>query len=129
MEEKWTWARKESQDVWMNGQYSSREIAIEQAKMTAIDEGLENIYIGKCEAYLPGSPNADIVIERLGDSLCDEFPTDIVEDYILNISVDDGNLLQEKLDNAWSEWLEETDNYPNLYKIADVGEVKVYPKK
>ena len=128
MKEKWTWARKESQDLWMNGQYGSKEGAIEHAKIVAIDEGLENIYIGKCKSYIPRSPDADIIIEKLGDRLCDEFPSDIVEDYILSITTKDTNLLQEKLDNVWRDWLAITEKYPDMYKIIEIEEVKISQK-
>ena len=136
MSEKYTWARNKNQEVWGNGQFENKEDAIKQGRAELQHENdtfeLENyevFYIGKCQPYVPGSPDAELTLERLGDRMCDEFLPDMVEDFILDISIEDTRLLQEKLDNAWNEWLEETDNYPNLYKIADVEEIKVYPEQ
>ena len=124
MQEKWTWARKENQDLWMNGQYDSKEEAIDQARNEVKAEGGNVIFVGKCEPVIPTPPFANNIIEQMGDRLCDEFPLDIVEDYILSITTKETNLLQEKLDNIWNDWLAITDKYPDMYKVIEIEEVE-----
>jgi len=131
---KWTWVRDEGQELWMNGFYETKEAAIcdgrDEIQVENKEFELENrekFYIGKCDKYIPGPPNADLILEQMWDRMNDEFQPDIVEDFMNEISVKDDRLLQRKLEKAWNEWMEETQNYPNFYKIIEVEEVNVYP--
>lgn len=125
MVEKWTWAREEDQELWMNGQFDSKEEAIEQASIEVESEDRDVIFVGKCNPIIPAPPSADNIIDRMGDSLCDIAQNDLVDDYVMSISLEDESLLQEKLDNMWSEWLEETDNYPSMFEVIDIEKVNI----
>jgi len=130
---KWTWVRDEDQGVWMNGHCETKEGAIRDGRNEIQQENkdfeLENrekFYIGKLSKYIPAPPDADLVLERLGDRMCDVFEPDMVEDYLLDISIDDVALLHNKLDKVWNDWMRETENYPNLFEVIEIEEVNVY---
>jgi hypothetical protein len=59
--------------------------------------------------------------------MCDVFEPDMVEDYLLDISIDDVALLHNKLDKVWNDWMRETENYPNLFEVIEIEEINVYP--
>lgn len=130
---KWTWARDEGQGVWMNGIYKTKDSAIcggrDEIQAENKEFELENrkkFYVGKINRYIPAPPDADVILEKMDDEMCDQFQSDIVEDYMISITIDDVELLQEKLDKAWNSWIKETENYPNLFEIIEVEEVNVY---
>lgn len=133
---KWTWTRNRNEEIWSNGREDSREAAIEAARMEIksdnmineeldISERQEKFYVGRCQYYAPPSPNADEIIEELYEKMCYEFSEDVVYDYLASITTEEEKLLQEKLDKAWDEWLEETEKYPDVFTIIDVEEVEV----
>jgi len=131
---KWTWVRDEGQELWMNGFYETKEAAIcdgrDEIQVENEEFELENrkkFYIGKVSKYIPAPPDAALVLERLGDRMCDVFEPDMVEDYLLDISIDDVALLHNKLDKVWNDWMRETENYPNLFEVIEIEEVNVYP--
>lgn len=140
MSEKWIWSRNEDEELWVNGREDSKEDAVETGrneiksdnrinKELGNPERIEKFYIGRCKKYIPPSPNADEIIENLYEIMCYDFPDDVALEYLTKINIDEEKLLQEKLDNTWSEWLEETNNDTNLFNIVDIEEIKVYPEK
>jgi hypothetical protein len=134
---KYTWARRANQEIWMNGNYENREDAIEagtnEIKSDNIinqalgieGQTLDKFYVGKSEQVIPKAPDADLILGIMWDELSDDHHLDLVESAMLDIKREEINLLQEKLNKIWDEWLDETDHIPNLYTVKDIEEVKI----
>lgn len=132
MNDKWTWARERNQPVWPNGKFDSKIEAIKDGKAVLREENEkfelednEEFYVGRCQPYIPRSPDSLVIIDELAERMYRQFKLDKVNEYINDIEQSEINLLQRKLDRAWNEWLNETGNYPNMYSIVDIERVEI----
>lgn len=80
-------------------------------------------YVGKVERFVP-SVCADSVIETLRDNAYDEVG-EFAETFLERISKEEYTFLEERLNQALNDWLDETKNHPTFYKIVDVEKIEV----
>ncbi|HHY72261.1 MAG TPA: hypothetical protein GX497_03370 [Bacillus bacterium] len=91
---------------------------------TEFDSEIENkvFYVGQITCFSPGI-NAEHVLEQIAEHAYDEVG-EVAESYLENVSKEDCNILEERLNNALNEWLKETKNKPNFFKIEKIEEIK-----
>lgn len=80
-------------------------------------------YVGKIERFIP-SVCAYSVIERITENAYDEVG-EVAESFLERVSKEEYGFLEEKLNQALSDWLDETKNHPNFFKIVNVVKVEV----
>ena len=124
---KYSWSHNQTDEVWYNSRFDTIEECIADAKNTDVEIG-SKIAIGICEDYIP-HVDCDTLLDRLNEDAY-EVCGEVAEDFPYFESgkgYKDIELLQEKMDNALNEWLEETNQTPGFYHIIplkDMYEVK-----
>ena len=122
-----TWNEDANSDIWYNDKFNTVKECLEDAKKSGVAPGTE-IAIGVCEDYIPHI-YADDVLERLGDNASEEVG-EVADDWLQwehGKGYYKADLLEEKLNKVLDEWLKETNQVPNFYKInilKDLFEVK-----
>lgn len=129
MHKEYTWEIDKDTEFWGNSVFSTIKECIEDAYKSGIKPG-EKIAIGIAEKWVPNIDAYD-VLERLGEyaqedvgEIGSEWPS---FDYRKK-EFEHQEKLQEKLDTALSEWLRETDQYPDFYKIYPLAEEITVPR-
>lgn len=82
-----------------------------------------SFYIGTKTDYVP-CVDEITVIEQLQMDAYEEYG-EIAEDYLANVAPLEQELLKQKLQNAFDEWIKETGNEPWFYVVQEVEEIKV----
>lgn len=83
----------------------------------------EIFYVGKIERYTP-SVCAYSVIDNIVDNAHDEVG-EVAESFLESVSKQEYGFLEERLNEALNEWLDETKNHPTFFKIVNVERVEV----
>ena len=119
--EKWMYSIGEN-DVWISGQYDTKEEAIEECKkdyFLTINKDV-TCYVGRVDLYCPFI-DVDDVIERLQEDAyehCGEASGDF-----LGATRDEVNELHDRLNKVFNEWLAEYDHQPTFGKMEDIEEI------
>jgi hypothetical protein len=78
-------------------------------------------YVGQIERYVP-SVCASSLVEQIAENACDEVG-EVAEDYLYDVSKEDIQLLEERLNDVLSNWIDETNNRPTFWKIVNIETV------
>ena len=116
---KWTW-NKTNDDLWMNGQFDTREDAIQEAR----NEGITDFYIGQCE-LIPLRTDADIdrIMEELDELYGDESGCD---DYIYDgVSVENRKWFEDKLSDLIADFHEKAKIEPGWYRVLSEEHIQL----
>jgi hypothetical protein len=113
-------------DVWDSVKwFDSKEEAIEYGKkeFSALFNGERGIfYVGQIESYIPFICG-DRILEQVSEDAYIEVG-EPAEDYLSNVKIEHVRLLEERLNKVLNEWIEETNNQPNFFKVVNVEKVE-----
>ena len=124
---KYTWSDNQTDEIWYGERFDTIEECIADARGTGKEIG-SKIAIGICEDYIP-HVDCDTLLDRLNEDAY-EVCGEVAENFPYferGKGYKDIELLQEKIDKALNEWLEETNQTPTFYHIIplkDMYEVK-----
>ena len=124
-------------DIWDSiNEFNSKEEAIlygkenfeeiyEEEKGEKFDSRIYSkvFYVGKIERFIP-SINVDSLLDDIVDNAYDEVG-EVAEGFLSLISKEEYDFLEERLNEALSEWLDETRNQPTFWKVSNVEKVIV----
>jgi hypothetical protein len=88
-----------------------------------LDSELEKkvFYVGQIERYVP-SVCVNSLMEQIAENAFDEVG-EVAEDYLYDVSKEDIQLLEERLNDVLSNWIDETNNKPTFWKIVNIENV------
>jgi hypothetical protein len=78
-------------------------------------------YVGQIERYVP-SICVNSLVEQIAENAHDEVG-EVAEDYLYDVSKEDIQLLEERLNDVLSNWFDETNNNPTFWKIVNIENV------
>jgi hypothetical protein len=110
------------EDMWDYPEYfKTKDEAIAHGKEQFAE--YKEFYIGQIESYIPYI-NADVALEQVVEQAYDEVG-EAVGDYLSDVSKQEIDFLSERLNETLSEWLRETKNNPEFWRIINVEKVKI----
>ena len=127
MSKDYSWTEKQTDDIWYHGRFASVEECIKDAVSCGKKPG-EKIVIGICEDYIPHL-SADTLLDQVSEDAYEEVG-----------EVSEGwpefdrkgykyvDKLQEKIDKAFNEWMEETNQVPGFYHIKPLADMATIPE-
>ena len=121
-EGKWCYSFNEEN---YEGDFETKEQAIEEAIWYYKDDELDQdfIYVGQTKAIILGV-NVDRIIEDVGENAYDQ-AGEYAEDYLSNVTVQDGSILEERLNNVLLAWMKEFKYEPKFWTVENVESVEV----
>jgi hypothetical protein len=123
MEGKYTWTENQDDEIWYNDRFDSIEECIKDAIGQGKKPG-DKIAVGICEDYVP-HVDVDTLLDRANEEAYEECG-DVVGDWPEFIALKGyayADKLQEKMDKAFNEWLEETHQVPHFYHIYPLSDM------
>jgi hypothetical protein len=130
MREKYTWNENWSDEIWNHDRFDTIEECVKDAVENYGKKPGDKIVIGICEDY---EPHVDVgtILDRASE---DAYETcgEVAEGWPTFIRLKgyaDEDKLQEKMDKAFREWLEETNQMPGFYHILPLDGQFVIPGK
>lgn len=112
-------------EIWNSDmECNSREEAITEGTKLAKEEGLDSFRIGLQEDV--GNPCicVNYILEQANIDMYEEVG-EVAEDYLRYISDKDKDLLENKLNEVFHEWLKTTNNESNFYKVLNDERISV----
>lgn len=114
---KYTWSDNQTDEIWYGERFDTIEECISDAREKGKEIG-SKIAIGICEDYIPYA-DCDTLLDRLSE---DAYETcgEVAEGFPYFESgkgYKDIESLQEKINKALNEWLEETKQTPSFYHV------------
>ena len=126
MSETWIYGPNEC-GQWDSELYENREDAIADGKDEAKDYGWDALYIAKAEHITPRIViDVDEILCLTAEELNATIHTDdesLGGSFIKDITKEQKNLLQDKLDRAAKEWLKEINYVSSAYICEDTEEI------
>lgn len=128
MSKEYSWTENVTDDIWYHERFSSVDECIKDAIGCGKKPG-EKIVIGICEDYVP-QLSADALLDRVSEDAYEEVG-EVAEGWP---EFEDRkgyryiDKLQEKIDKAFNEWLEETKQIPSFYRIQPLADQVIIPK-
>ena len=122
MNKEYTWTENQTDDIWYHGKFSSVEDCIKDAISCGINPG-EKIAIGICEDYVPYL-SADDLLDRVSEDAYEEVG-EVAEgwpEFECRKGYKEVEKLQEKINKAFREWMEETGQVPSFYRIQPLSD-------
>ncbi len=128
MNKEYSWTENQADDIWYHGKFDSIEACIKDAISCGKKPG-EKIVIGICEAYVPHL-NADTLLDQVGADAYEEVgeAAEGWPEFEGRKGYKNVDKLQEKIDKAFNEWLEETNQVPSFYRILPLADFVTIPK-
>lgn len=126
--EKYSWTENETDDIWYHGKFSSVDECVKDAITCGKKPG-EKIIVGICEDYVPRL-SADTLLDQVSEDAYEEVG-EVAEDwpeFVDRKGYRYVDKLQEKIDKAFSEWLEETKQVPGFYHIQPLANPVMIPE-
>lgn len=121
-EGKWCYSFNEEN---FEGDFETKEQAIAEAIWYYKDDNLDQdfIYVGQTKEISLGV-NVDRIIEDIGDNAYDQ-AGEYAEDYLTNVTVQHGRILEERLNDVLVAWMKEFKYEPNFWTVANVEKIEV----
>lgn len=79
-------------------------------------------YVGQIEKFIP-YVNVDSVLDNVVENAYDEVG-EVVEGFLGSVSKEEYGFLEERLNDAFKTWLDETKNHPTFWKIVNVEKIE-----
>lgn len=111
------WNFDEKEEVWHNAE-DTIEACIEEAKLNN-EKNCKFVFIGEVENHIPVI-DPDITIEILQEDAYQECG-ECSEGWLDNITKEQNDKLEEKLNDALQEWLKETNNIPYFGNCTEIN--------
>lgn len=127
MNKKYSWTENQTDDIWYHGKFTSVEACIKDAISCGKRPG-EKIVIGLCEEYTPHL-NADTLLDQVSEDAYEEVG-EVAEgwpEFEERKGYRYVDKLQDKIDKAFNEWLEETKQVPSFYHIQPLADQVIIP--
>lgn len=124
MNSKYSWSENQSDKIWHHDRFDTIEECIRDAVEHYKKKPGDQIAVGICEDYVP-HVDVDVLLDRAGEDayeVCGEAAEDWLAFSFRN-GYTDADKLQEKLDKAFHEWLEETHQVPGFYHIEPLADM------
>lgn len=118
----WMYEVHDSENWCTSDEYDTKEDAIEDGKEYFRSEHYEEVdCFDVGEAVKPDIPriNAEWVIEHVAENMFEEVG-EVAEDWLTEVSEEDLNKIDKKLNRLFIEWLKETNNMPDFFTIRNV---------
>ena len=125
----YSWTEHQEDDIWYHGRFSSIEECIKDAMSCGKKTG-EKIVIGICEDYTPHL-DADTLLDQVSADAYEEVG-EVAEgwpEFEAWKGYKDADRLQEKIDRAFHEWLEETGQVPSFYHVQPLADLVTIPEQ
>lgn len=133
-QEKWV-ININDEDIWNdNNEFETKQEAIDFVKedfegFFLEETGLEYksdvddkvFYVGQKERFAP-SVDAVSILDDIAENAYDEVG-ESAEEYLGHVSTKEINSLEERLNKAFQEWADETNNHPTFWKVVNVEKV------
>ena len=125
---KYTWSDNQTDEIWYNDRFNT----IEECVKDAIEQGRnpgEEIAIGLCEDYVPHI-DVDTLLDVANENAYEEVG-EVAEnwlEYTIGNGYKEADKLQEKINKVFIEWLEETKQVPDFYKIVPLADTITIPE-
>ncbi|MCI8783268.1 MAG: hypothetical protein HFG84_07615 [Dorea sp.] len=129
MSKEYSWTENQTDDIWNHGKFDSVEACINDAISYGKKPG-EKIVVGICEDYVPHL-SADTLLDQVSENAYEEVG-EVAEgwpEFVDRKGYRDADKLQEKIDKAFYEWMEETKQVPGFYCIVPLAESVIIPDK
>lgn len=129
MSKEYSWTENQADDIWYHGKFESIEACIKDAISCGKKPG-EKIIVGICEAYVPHL-SADSLLDQVSEDAYEEVG-EVAEgwpEFEDRKGYKYVDKLQDKIDKAFHEWLEETKQVPDFYRILPLADPVIIPNK
>ncbi|MGS5517698.1 hypothetical protein AB8L61_17055 [Clostridioides difficile] len=115
------WLYSKDREYFDSDEYESKEAAIKGA----VKDGITKIvYVGKREeAYIP-CVDAENILDYVQDRIDDEFG-EFGESWSSYVKDEDEKILDDRLNEVFSKWVDEFGYKPDWYMVVDVEEIKL----
>jgi len=125
--EKWLYQFGDS-EIWReDDEFDTKEEAI-QSGLDALkeDETLQGstLYVGQKESVCTSSIDIDLLLENVAENTTCEL-SEVGEDYLMDVSKEAQDELEEKLNDVFFEWIKKYNYEPTFYKIVNIEEVEL----
>lgn len=127
MGKEYSWTENETDAIWYHGRFSSVEECIKDAISCGKKPG-KKIVIGICEDYVPYL-SADTLLDQVSEDAYEEVG-EVAEgwpEFEARKGYRYADKLQEKINKAFNEWLEETKQVPGFYRIQPLADLVMIP--
>lgn len=128
MNKEYSWTENQTDDIWYHGRFASVEECIKDAIGCGKKPG-EKIAIGICKDYAP-CLDADSLLDQVSEDAYEEVG-EVAEgwpEFEHRKGYKYVDKLQEKINKAFNEWLEETDQVPGFYHVEPLADLVVIPE-
>ncbi|OWT50537.1 hypothetical protein CER22_15475 [Bacillus sp. K2I17] len=122
---KWMYNLNSNSEIWTSDKYETKEEATQAAlkdwtdRMVADRASVDNEFqIGQFKQYAPWI-NADVLLDKLYERATDECGV-IAESWLSGVPIDEGEKLQEQVNNVVAEWLKGINEYPSFGSIENI---------
>lgn len=129
MSKEYSWTEDQTDDIWYHGRFDTIEECIRDAMNSGKKPG-ERIAIGICEDYIPHL-DADTLLDQVSADAYEEVG-EVAEswpEFEARKGYRDSDRLQEKIDRAFNEWLEETGQVPSFYHVQPLADLVTIPEQ
>ena len=128
MNKEYSWTENQTDEIWHHEKFASVEECIKDAISYGKKPG-EKIAVGICEDYVPYL-NVDNLLDQVSEDAYEEVG-EVAEgwpEFENRKGYKDAEKLQEKIDKAFNEWLEETKKVPRFCRIQPLADLVIIPE-
>lgn len=112
-------------EIWTGEEFDTKEEAIEEGRMEIQEEGFDNesFEIGQIAEVSVSGVDVDFILENVAENTTNEVG-EVGEDYLYDVTKEDRDELEEKLNEVLFAWIKEHKYEPSFFKIENIEKVK-----
>ena len=114
---KWTYETDINSDIWRGGVFDTREEAIKEAELEAIEYKRNSFKIGITEDVINFGVDVDRVIEDIQVTMNEEV-CEVADDYLDDVTTEHLLELEKQLNEVFYKWQEKYSYKPTFYKVV-----------
>lgn len=113
-------------EIWNGEEFDTKEEAVKEAKKEIEEEGLDNISfeIGQIAQAFVSGVDVDYILENVAENTTNEVG-EVGEDYLEDVTKEDRDELEEKLNEVLFKWIKEHNYEPSFFKIENIEKIEV----
>ena len=117
---RWQYDRVDQERWGNNDELPTKAEAIEQGRLWAKEEGLDQFEIGEVQVYSPIGIDVEDILGEAQDNAYDEIG-EASDEWLTNVPDAEKKLLYDGLNIVFRKWLMETGNMPQFYAIVNMS--------
>jgi hypothetical protein len=124
-----------ARDVWIGESFKTKEMATEEGKAEVVSDNklrmkqgypvIKSFEVGQIAEIHPSGVDIESILENVAENTSEQVGGEAGEDYLCDVSKEDSDELEQRLNNVLFAWMEEHGYEPDFWIMENIEEISI----